>query len=285
LRYSFSYFYTNFTISKLLLVKFKITLFILLFSVTSYAQKLTKKQKQQADKERIEKLKAKEASGSLIFLKQSQFGISFNSDGYSLSYEKGIFKTLTKTNLWWLSFSERNHVKEEKISSLYSQQFGIGRQFIYGKQNSFLNFKVGFGKQILLGNKAAKNGVAVSLIYGGGFSLGMLRPYYLEVYDNKTQELVEVKYANTPDSIFLNPRYIVGGASFGRGFDEMKFVPGLFFKTGFRFDYGSYNETITALEVGLNAEWYSKEMPMMIDVPAKNIFISGYITLSFGGRR
>ena len=39
------------------------------------------------------------------------------------------------------------------------------------------------GQQYLIGGKGNKNGVAVSAIYGGGLSLGYLKPYYLNVHD------------------------------------------------------------------------------------------------------
>ena len=35
--------------------------------------------------------------------------------------------------------------------------------------------------QKLIGGKGNKNGVAVSAIYGGGISAGLLKPYYLQI--------------------------------------------------------------------------------------------------------
>ncbi len=69
-----------------------------------------------------------------------------------------------------------------------------------------------------------------------------------------------------------------------KGFNEIKFVPGAFAKLGMRFDYGRYNEFISAIEVGLNAEAYTKKMPIMLLNPKSNFF-NVYATIIFGKRK
>ena len=44
----------------------------------------------------------------------------------------------------------------------------------------------------------------------------------------------------------------------------MQFVPGGHVKGALRFDYGRYNEVVSALEVGLKATYFSKKMPVML---------------------
>ena len=80
-------------------------------------------------------------------------------------------------------------------------------------------------------------------------SLALLRPYYIQVHEGN--DLKFVKY-NSPDSaIFLNGPF-VGGPTFGKGWSEITVTPGLYAKTALRFDYGSYNEIVSAIEVGIN---------------------------------
>jgi hypothetical protein len=257
--------------------------------VISFGQdsgKTTRQQKKQQRKERINQLMKEEEEGALIYNKQGAFGIKLNTDGYGIFYEHGRYKTINLTNLWWVELGERKNSKEERISgSLASNGAGnyiIGNSYIFGKRNNFYYLKLGLGQQRLIGGKGNKNGVAVSAIYGGGFSAGLLKPYYLKVITNQTQQ--DIKYNNN-DSVFLDPSAILGSASFTKGFGEIKFVPGAHARAALRFDYGRYNELLSAIEVGINAEFYTQKMPIMVNAPAKQFFFNGYVALVFGKRK
>jgi hypothetical protein len=56
-------------------------------------------------------------------------------------------------------------------------------------------------------------------------------------------------------------------------------------KTALRFDYGSYNEMISAIEVGISGEYYSKAIPLMVHNTAKKFFFTGYMAIIFGKRK
>ena len=213
---------------------------------------------------KINELIKREEEGALIFDKQGAFGFKFNTDGWGMFYERGKYKTLTKTNLWWIELGEHKHHKEEKIPTLgQAGAFLIASSYIYGKRNNFFVAKLGFGQQKLIGGKGNKNGVAVSAIYGAGFSAGLLKPYYIEINDVNTSKIEKIKYNNN-DNLFLDPTIILGSAGLSKGLNEINFVPGGHIRTALRFDYGRYNEVISALEVGLNAEYYSKKIPILL---------------------
>lgn len=245
----------------------------------------TKQQKKAERREKINQLIKQEEEGALIYQKQGAFGFKFNTDAWSMFYEHGKYKTITKTSLWWLEFGERKDSKEEKVPTLNAQQgFLIISSYIYGKRNNFYYLKAGLGQQTLIGGKGNKNGVAVSAIYGGGFSAGLLKPYYIEVVDPATGQKEEIKYNNN-DNLFLDPTIILGKGSFGKGFNEIKFVPGAHARAALRFDYGRYNEVLSAMEVGINAEYYSQTMPILLLNPEKKFFFNAYIALVFGKRK
>lgn len=236
-------------------------------------------------REKINQLIKQEEEGALIYQKQGAFGFKFNTDAWSMFYEHGRYKTITKTNLWWLELGERKHPKEEKVPTLSaSQGFLIISSYIYGKQNNFYYLKAGLGQQVLIGGKGNKNGVAVSAIYGGGFSAGLLKPYYIEIQNPSTNQKEQIKYNNN-DSLFLNPSIILGKGSFGKGFNEIKFVPGVHARAALRFDYGRYNEVLSAMEVGVNAEYYSQSMPILLLNKENKFFFNAYISLVFGKRK
>jgi len=165
--------FSKFTINKLIQVKKFIALLIgfISFSVMLNAQtddqQLTRKEKAQKRKDKINELIKEEEEGAMIFHKQGLFGFKLNTDGWGLMYEHGRYKTITKTNIWWLDLGEHKNNKQDKITPS-SNGYPVGNPYDYGKENNFYYFKVGFGSQYLIGGKGNKNGVAVSLIYGGG---------------------------------------------------------------------------------------------------------------------
>ena len=278
------YFY-KFTGNKSIPVK-KILLVIIAFApLMAIAQKPdTKAEKKAARKQRVEELRKRAAEGEIVFDKQTAFGIKANTDGYGVFLELGRMKTLQKSNLYWLEIGERKHPKEEKISK--GNQLGlVGNPFIFGKINNFYYAKIGFAQQVMIGNKGNKNGVAVSAIYGGGFSAGLLKPYYLEIDDPFSNRPRDIRYSDTTEVYYLQPGIINGAAGFGKGWGDIKFVPGVHARTAFRFDYGRFNEMLSALEVGLNAEFYTQTMPIMLRNKEKRFFFNAYISLVFGKRK
>ncbi|HNP22773.1 MAG TPA: hypothetical protein PKM63_15370 [Panacibacter sp.] len=267
------------------------TLTVTAFAQTTNNTKPAAQSKEDKKKERnarLNQLMKQYEEGSLIYAKQSAFGFKINTDGWGMFYEHGKYKTIKKTSLWWLELGERKSPKEEKISS--GQDIGggfilVGNPYVYGKENNFYYLKAGVGQQYLIGGKGNKNGVAVSAIYGGGLSLGYLKPYYLNVHDPNTNTDNDIRYSDTVADKFLDPTLINGASGFTKGFTEGKFVPGAYARLALRFDYGRYNELLSALEVGINAEYYSKEMPIMIQNEPKQFFYNAYIAIEFGKRK
>jgi hypothetical protein len=244
-----------------------------------------RQRKKDERRERINQLIKQEEEGALIYQKQGAFGFKFNTDGWGMFYEHGKYKTINSTPLWWLEFGERKDRKEEKVPTLSaSQGFLIISSYIYGKQNNFYYLKAGFGDQRLIGGKGNKNGVAVSAIYGGGITAGLLKPYYIQIQDPSTGERKDIRYNNN-DSLFLDPTIIVGRGNFFKGFNEIKIVPGLHARAALRFDYGRYNEVLSALEVGVNAEFYSQKMPIVLLNKERQFFLNAYIAVTFGKRK
>lgn len=250
----------------------------------SYGQaKDIRRQKKEEKEERIRQLIMQEEQGAIIFQKQSIFGIKLNTDGYGAFLEFARFKTARKSNLFSLELGERKSSKEEKVPNTPGGY--LSNPYIFGKINNFYYAKLGYAQQRLIGNKGNKNGVAVSAIYGGGFSAGLLKPYYLKVADPNSNEIRDVKYNNNDDVFLENPNLIYGASGFGKGFGEIKFTPGVFAKTAMRFDYGRYNELVSAIEVGLNVEFYSKNLPMVLLIKDRQLFFNAYAAIAFGRRK
>lgn len=275
--------------------KLIISLLFISFSTVVIAQTQqplsNRKEKAQQRKEKINQLIKQEEEGALIYNKQWLLGFNLNTDGWNLTYEHGKYKTITKTSLWWLQFGERKDPHQTKVSTVYDWVDTLAyntNPFYYGKRNTFYFLKFGLGNQMLIGGKGNKNGVAVSWIYGGGVSLGMLKPYYLQIFDS-TGNYSDIKYTPATEVIFTGNDYyhntILGSSPFTKGFGEMKLVPGLHVRTAFRFDYGRYTETLSALEVGVNVEYYFDKMPIMVWNDGHHAFVNAYVAIEFGARR
>ena len=251
--------------------------------LVAQAQVKTKEQMRAERAAKLQKLKSGEDETSIIFNRQSAFAVRLNTDGYGLFYEHGKYKSLSVTNLWWISLDEYKSPKEERIANT-DGFFQVGTPFIYGKINNFYQLKVGIGQQRLIGGKDIKNGVAFSAIYGGGITAGLLKPYYINAADDSTGITDDYKYSAQTDHIF---RYgpINGGSGVGKGLNEIKFTPGVFARAALRFDYGAYNELLSALEAGVTAQYYTKEMPVIMDQPGKKFFFNAYVALVFGKRK
>ncbi|WP_416438475.1 hypothetical protein [Phnomibacter sp. MR] len=245
--------------------------------------------KQQARRDKVNQMAKAEEEGAIIYHKEWVLGGKLYNDGLAAHFQKAKMKTNYKSNWYLVEVGVRKANNEYKIGSEdVSIGFALTRPYIYAKQNVFMQTKIGFGQQYLIGGKGNKNGVAVMAIYGGGLSLGLLKPYYIEKFDAANNELVKINWqggTNRTDTLFLDQTVQGTSAGFFKGFSDLKFRPGVFAKTGLRFDYGRYNEMVSAIECGVNVEFYAQEMPIMVDNPAKRFFANIYVGIEFGRRK
>jgi hypothetical protein len=222
-----------------------------------------------------------EEEGDLIFNKHTIFGIKLATDGYGLSFEKGKFKTPSRTRLLQFELNEKKSNKEHKISTS-TDQFNYSSVVPY-KLNNFYEFKAAIGQQYLIGGKGNKNGVAVTAYYTGGLSLALLKPYYVNVQNPQTgataQKTFEQLLTDTSGD------QITGASGFTVGWGHLSVKPGVNAKQAMRFDYGRLNQTITAIEVGCTEEYYFSKIPQVLLVPYKNFFFNAYLTILFGSRK
>lgn len=236
---------------------------------------LTKKQEK---RQNLNKIIKQEEEGVITHLKHFAGGLKITTDGYGGFLEIGRAKTVKKSMLFQFEIVETKHAKEIKQQVSYSSSQPI----IYGKVNFFYPIKLGVQQQIVLGNKGNKNGVSVTGNIGGGISLGLLRPYLINVFDNGAQKYIGY---NDDSTAFLNTSGYISGPGFGKGWSKLKLTPGLYIKPAVRFDYGKFNEMINALEVGASLEYYSKKIPQMVFSKQEQLFFSAYVSLIFGKRK
>ncbi|HWK06536.1 MAG TPA: hypothetical protein VNS58_23035 [Puia sp.] len=233
-----------------------------------------------AKKERIQNLQKMEEEGDLIFNKHTVFGIKLATDGYGLYFEKGKFRTPTRTRLLQFELNEKKSNKEHKITTS-PDGFNYSSVVPY-KLNNFYELKGSIGEQRLIGGKGNKNGVSVTALYSGGVSLGLIKPYYVNVQDAAgvtSQKTFTQLQSDTAAEV------VTGAAGPFVGWGHLSVKPGLNAKTAMRFDYGRLNQTISAIEVGLTGEFYFGKIPQVTLVPQKQFFFNAYVCLLFGSRK
>lgn len=271
---------------KTLLLSIGLVMGIIVFAQNTPPARGSKKAEKKQKQNSIARLHEED---EIIFNKHNVFGVKLCTDGYGLSYEFGRYKTPRRTALFQFEFNEKKHPKEEKQSTSVDA-FGQLNQAIYGKVNNFYQFKVGAGEQYLIGGKGNKNGIAVSAIGAGGVSLGLMKPYYLDVQTTNNQTIsIPAKDYYTADTATARTYYYppVGNSGPFKGWNKVKVAPGLHAKAALRFDYAKFNPTIAAIETGVNAEYYFTAVEQMLspDVKKKNFFFNAYLTILFGKRK
>ena len=267
--------------------KFNVAFFItglLLIGNDVIAQK-TKEERKEEKRQRISYMIKQEEEGVIAYKKHNVYGFKLLNDGYGVFYEIGRAQSVKRSLLYQFEWTERKHAKEEKQTN----EVLPNAPFVFGKINYFYPLQLGVQQQILLGNKSNKNGVSVTANFGGGVSLGLLRPYYLEVSDPNTFERRNIKYESADSSLFSSGNQLmdlyVSGSKFGTGWNDLKLTPGFYAKGALRFDYGRYNEMVNGLEVGANVTFYTKKIPQLIFVKPTALFINVYVCLMFGRRK
>jgi hypothetical protein len=240
-------------------------------------KKLIKKEKKQEEKRHNNSLAKQQEEGVLLFSKQTAGGVQLRTNGYGAFLEIGRSRSPRFTNLYSLEITEIKSLKEEKSSG----DGFFSNSFVYGKINNFYQAKLGFGQQYVFGQKGNKNGVAVLGIAQGGLSMGMLKPYYVK--DRTTG--ADIKYDSKDSILFLTPSEIAGGSGFTKGWNELKIKPGIYLKTALRFDFGRFNESINALEIGVSVDYYFSKIPQMVYSDPKQLFFQGHVAYVFGKRK
>jgi hypothetical protein len=159
-----------------------------------------------------------------------------------------------------------------------------GSRFIIGKQNYLFALRGQWGRERTLFRRADRGGVQLDGVLAGGPTLGLLKPYYVEIVTRQNpRQTQQVPY--TP-ALENDPNvYIVGGGSLFNGFGQLRVVPGLNAKVGVAIELDAFSRTSIGLETGFLVEAYAREIILIPEAQNRQVFTSGYLTLFFGTKR
>jgi len=209
------------------------------------------------------------------FRKSASGGFIMHTQGLSLNVYFSKFKTADTKKLFAFDIVSMKHSKEVKSFGVIDEN---AKGFVYGKLNSLYILRLGFGRKKILYEKLREQAVEISCVWIAGPSIGMAKPYYLEVF-NTVGEIVQVERYDPEKHNLSN---IFGRGPAARGVSEIKFYPGAFLKMGVNFEYSGYRSSIKAIEVGGVLDAYPQKIPIMTNSKNNFLYPSLYINLLFG---
>jgi len=207
----------------------------------------------------------------IVYDREAAGDLKLFSNGFEIGLNLGRIKTYYRTEYWHFGIGELKHHREYKNRDGITGGNNIGRNsrsYIYGKQNSLYAVRLGYGIKRYYSEKARKKGLAIGVSYEGGPTLGVLKPYYLEINRTElggTAQLSTEKYNGDNANLFLNTDRIFGAAPAINGFSEVKVKPGIHLMGAIHFDWGAFDEYVKAIEIGIAADIFFAELPILVD--------------------
>ena len=123
-------------------------------------------------------------SRGVLYDRELAMDFKLHTNGFALGVNIGELKSFYRTRFIHIGIGEIKHAKEFRQNDGQISLTQVSRSFIYGKQNNFYNLRVGVGEKLYFSEKAARKGVAVGWSYEAGGTLGLLKPYYLQLLNS-----------------------------------------------------------------------------------------------------
>ena len=224
------------------------------------------------------------------YKQQVSVGGKLNTNGWSglLYYQKRI--SATKAHFFLLSFSEIKHEKQIKQQGTNTTfpELGNPSPFVFGKINNLYTLQIGHGREMLLLPGVLEGNMGVSLRLQAGFSLAMLKPYYIKlIYTDlasNTAYLQEEKYTTQNSEKFLKQDEIFGASKWSKGLDNISYVPGGYVDAAIAIEPQKSKTFVQAITLGTLFALYTKSLPIMAERKAYPYQGSLYIGLALGKR-
>jgi hypothetical protein len=214
----------------------------------------------------------------IVYRKTRSMGVYLHSRGTGLSFRRGINETGFRSAQFDFSLQTVRHPKEIRSVNPFSDN-AIG--YIYGKRNSIVMLRTGWGKQFILHPEGDKGGVETGFCVYGGATWALLKPVYLNVYYFDTNFGVRER-TERYDPMLHYPDNISGRAPFLIGIDESRFSAGVYGNLAMQFEFGRKQQHLRYLEAGVATDFMARPIEIMANNPAERLFITLYIRLMYG---
>jgi hypothetical protein len=228
----------------------------------------------------------------IVYKKEKSFDFRWHENGFAIGYNSGKLRTYYKTNYYNIEIGYTKDFREKRQNKNFAVSvFNNSRSYVYGKVNSLINLRAGFGTKKYLSEKARRKGLAIGYNLEAGPSIAVLKPYFLDLIyvteDGGPFEVRSESYSEDNAEVFLNENSIFGSSGFFRGFTDLSIVPGLQGKAGLHFAVGAFDKYVKAMEVGLAGDLFIKKIPILLETDAisnKPYFVKFYLKMELGYR-
>jgi hypothetical protein len=216
-------------------------------------------------------------------LLRSEFagGIVLHSRGWGFQFRKGKNLSYFRSFQWEI---DAVSLKSPKQIRTINPRSNNARSYVFGKLNHIYVVRAGLGIKQLLNRKPYWGGIELRLIYFGGFSLAIAKPVYLYILNYSVESddySIDIEKYD-PNRHGLDNIY--GRAPFTNGIENTSLHPGVYAKLGLNFEFGDYNSSIKAVEIGGNLDYYPIPVEIMAFNPKQSFFITFYLIFSLGKR-
>ena len=225
----------------------------------------------------------------IIYKKEFSIEAKLHTLGYAIGYNRGIISTYYLTKFYHFDIGYIKSIKEKK-NNLVITGITVYNSYSYGKRNYFFPVRLGMGIKKYLSEKETHHGVAVGYSLEGGFTLGVLKPYFLVVrtrdQDNNTSYKT-IKYSDENRHIFIDENSIFDRSSFFKGFDQLSMIPGIHVNAAVHYAIKAYEKPVLAVETGIMIDAFIKKVPIMVETDGfknNSLFINVYFNILIGNR-
>ena len=226
----------------------------------------------------------------IVYNQEFAIGLNLHTHGFAIGTTFGKLKTYYLTKYMHFEFGELKHEKEfrQSFDTPTPLNGRISRAFKFGKQNNLYVLRGAMGAKRYFSEKAKHKGVAFGISYEGGATLGLLKPYYLEIRAADGKGSKPTRYSEESADRFLDIYSIQGASGWAKGFSDLSILPGVNGKFAVHFDWGAYDEYLKSLEAGIMLDFFTKKAPIMVeqgDVENNRLFLNLFLHLQFGKRQ
>jgi hypothetical protein len=212
-------------------------------------------------------------------------GIRVQTNGIAAFAEYGWIKDIYRTRLIQVEYMYYIDYQQKKQDAQVEGE----RNYIYGLQNHFHVIRFSYGAKRVIADKFDYRGCRLSVVGFGGLDLGLLKPYYLDLYkyvpaDGGYETIVHERYNSQDGTSFLSNDSIAGAAPVRYGLGQMQPVAGLHGKIALDFDWGNRDASVKAIEAGVELDIYYKVLPIMINDENRFYQIGVFASIQFGKR-
>lgn len=219
------------------------------------------------------------SSDEATYRSQMAYGINLNSNaglvgGGMLRYSRAI--TPSMYHSFSLEVVNVKHPREDRVPSPLT-----GESFVPGKQNYLVLVRPQYGREFVLFKKSAEQGVQINFLAGVGPTIAIIPPYIIE-YENPSRVVFRGQYDPAIHPAFDRIRR---AGRFSESLPSSQFSFGVSAKASLSFEFGSFRNNVTGVEIGLQSDFMAQRIIMMPLANNRQNFFSVFVNLFYGSRR